>query len=976
MENRTERPSHPPCAGEGVDNATAEPWKPRLLRKPCAKRLGSSPSKPSPRQSPFINDPQQAGGSHYNSTHESTDSVKRLRCRSSVEPTAVTAPRYRCQSSVDDLTESNRRASEGDQCGDHSQRRAVRSLNRFRGTPKACGWAPPDASQGDSPHYFLTTVEQVRGAPGPFEDRARSPAYSSTSQHYFSPKSPDPDTASPARVSREEAGKPFGAKSGQADTVMRKLTVPKITSRPLSPVGIPNCVERRLSLPLDVSEDVVDQLFGDLEIWREKFGASTRMKGNVLISVLGNDLGEAGKPDACEDAFAELQNLVEYNLGASVSVSLPSREATPRALPAADYADISDPEVVFGCCDTDESGSLGLHELRFALHAFGLFPPLDTLQEWMQGEESVDVVEFKVILSNKLNADLPKCMKRARTVPYSLRGVSLQQLTQLDKTFVASGWIEERCSEYNGENEQAITRGEAFRMEPNLYALDRFVIVPVTSSETSSNGDPKCRDLVPQELCDQAGLPIANRCCSYSELVNPLGVRIDAFVSHFWGHPFSETMCSLRKWSLSAHWRFHRRRSEDMVFWLCFLALNQHQKGEEVGSSPEEGPFNAALMQAKCAVMILDEQVNPFQRIWCLFEVKRLTDLRKPFELICSFGPVHELLNGSNETSEEEASDCVEGIGAALEKVCAFDAKASSEADKLAIWHRVADPALRRMPLETAKTLFTETSFRRFDMKMRSLLAEPLFRFSMLGKEFGKAFWYIGMGAAFGAQDLELLQHWSGWDITQLQVPVMSGGHKTTDWTLLHCAAYFGHYEAVESLISRNAEINYATIHGYAALHHAARNGHESITKFLLDKKASMTSAKGICALNNCAHQGYAKVCDILLHARANVNNATNRGQGTQTVLHVASGQGHDEVVKVLLKHGVDLLTVTADGSNALHKAAQYNHINVFSAIVDSELRDVTPALVARTKAGRSCLDIAISEGHKVLADLIRFQWT
>ncbi|CAE8647194.1 unnamed protein product [Polarella glacialis] len=85
-----------------------------------------------------------------------------------------------------------------------------------------------------------------------------------------------------------------------------------------------------------------------------------------------------------------------------------------------------------------------------------------------------------------------------------------------------------------------------------------------------------------------------------------------------------------------------------MVFWVCVLALNQHRAAEEVGSSPEDGPFNAALMQAKAgAVMILDNNVHPFRRIWCLYEVKRLTDLNKDFQLICSLGPVGSLLEAS-----------------------------------------------------------------------------------------------------------------------------------------------------------------------------------------------------------------------------------------------------------------------------------------------------------------------------------------
>ena len=35
---------------------------------------------------------------------------------------------------------------------------------------------------------------------------------------------------------------------------------------------------------------------------------------------------------------------------------------------------------VFDCCDTDDSGELDLHELKFALNAFGLFPSLDYLR--------------------------------------------------------------------------------------------------------------------------------------------------------------------------------------------------------------------------------------------------------------------------------------------------------------------------------------------------------------------------------------------------------------------------------------------------------------------------------------------------------------------------------------------------------------------------------------------------------------------
>eukprot|EP00444_Apocalathium_aciculiferum_P040542 CAMPEP_0183528058 /NCGR_PEP_ID=MMETSP0371-20130417/22465_1 /TAXON_ID=268820 /ORGANISM="Peridinium aciculiferum, Strain PAER-2" /LENGTH=468 /DNA_ID=CAMNT_0025727621 /DNA_START=39 /DNA_END=1441 /DNA_ORIENTATION=+ len=423
-------------------------------------------------------------------------------------------------------------------------------------------------------------------------------------------------------------------------------------------------------------------------------------------------------------------------------------------------------------------------------------------------------------------------------------------------------------------------------------------------------------------------------------------------------------MTSLHKWSDTAYKRVDRAQPQDTVFWLCFLALNQHRKGEEVGASPEEGPFNAALMQAKGAVMILDEQVNPFSRIWCLFEVKRLTDLKKEFELICSFGSVASLLDGSTRSSQDmtEVTACVQQIGDALEKVSAHAAKASSEADKLAIWHRVADPAFRRMPLERARLKFADASFRRFDMTMRSLLAQPLFQANMRCADFEKALRYIGLGAAFGDADLELLQH--SIDVRTVQVSVKSGGSQSVMWTLLHCAAFFGHLEAVDSLLRRKADMEESTSFGYAALHHASRNGHVAITSFLLERNAQIVSKRGLNALGNSVHQGYAEVVDILLQARA----SANARERNETPLGVATVQGHLEVVKVLLAHKADVLASTADGSTALHLATQDNHV----AVVEALLGDSPQAVRRKTQRGLSALDLAEQKGHNELADRFR----
>ena len=86
------------------------------------------------------------------------------------------------------------------------------------------------------------------------------------------------------------------------------------------------------------------------------------------------------------------------------------------------------------------------------------------------------------------------------------------------------------------------------------------------------------------------------------------------------------------------------------------------------------------------------------------------------------------------------------------------------------------------------------------------------------------------------------------------------------DDTPLMKAAGKGHLEMVDLLISKGANINYATILG-TALIGAAGGGHKEVVK-------------------------------ILLHRGAGVNFSNNSGQ---TALHLAASSGHTEVVTILL---------------------------------------------------------------------------
>ena len=109
-------------------------------------------------------------------------------------------------------------------------------------------------------------------------------------------------------------------------------------------------------------------------------------------------------------------------------------------------------------------------------------------------------------------------------------------------------------------------------------------------------------------MLETAGVPGAPRFpCCYSQLLNPEGVEVDFFVSHWWGHEFSRTVGALEKVASSCFTELGRATPSDVVFWICLFALNQHKAAEEVGSSPEHGPFNAALAKARHGAVMVKE---------------------------------------------------------------------------------------------------------------------------------------------------------------------------------------------------------------------------------------------------------------------------------------------------------------------------------------------------------------------------------
>ena len=520
---------------------------------------------------------------------------------------------------------------------------------------------------------------------------------------------------------------------------------------------------------------------------------------------------------------------------------------------------------------------------------------------------------------------LPDFVLCPGTIPHSLRGMALGQLQHLETLFVKSGWLAAKCESFNTENAQAIANGTRFKQGPNLYALDTFVVTPMTKP-----GPSEAREVDRQNtIAEAAGMS------SFSELVNPFGLIVHCFVSHFWGHDFRSTVAALELWS-AEHYQTMTSEKESLVFWICLFALNQHNVAEEVGQNPQQGPFNAALAQATGgAVMVLDEEINPFKRIWCLFEISRLKHLQRPFELICREGSLSR-----PETSQNRAAstEMLQATCEVLWSVSAAKAQSSVEADKYQIWAEVADTCVKggidglgaskyfQAVIDQLGTDLLETYFTDFNRYMRSLLSTTMLQVLLWSGEYRSAAKCCLFGGAKvnSSQVVEIsnsftqesertawLNHMligaSASDESMAKLLLENGADVLAAMndgaTALMAAAIGGHVDVAKLLLENGADARAARQNGATALMLAAQSGHADVCKLLLEQGADVRAARqdGVTALMLAAQGGYLAVSKLLLEQGANARAATPDGV---TALMVARRNGHEAVARLLQQHG------------------------------------------------------------------------
>ncbi|OAL29898.1 hypothetical protein AYO22_01804 [Fonsecaea multimorphosa] len=148
--------------------------------------------------------------------------------------------------------------------------------------------------------------------------------------------------------------------------------------------------------------------------------------------------------------------------------------------------------------------------------------------------------------------------------------------------------------------------------------------------------------------------------------------------------------------------------------------------------------------------------------------------------------------------------------------------------------------------------------------------------------------------------------------------------------TPLILAAKNCHKLAAQLLLEKGAEINARNNRGETALYWAARNGHEAMVDFLLKKGASvlMKDDEGWTALDWAVVGSNSEVVKILL------KNGVSSTKGRGRALFLASDEGHEQTVQMLLNSGVDVNAKDYLDSSPLDWAVPPGHMETVTVLL------------------------------------------
>jgi len=199
--------------------------------------------------------------------------------------------------------------------------------------------------------------------------------------------------------------------------------------------------------------------------------------------------------------------------------------------------------------------------------------------------------------------------------------------------------------------------------------------------------------------------------------------------------------------------------------------------------------------------------------------------------------------------------------------------------------------------------------------------------------------------------------------------------------TALSEASIYGHPEMVEYLLENGADVNATKKYGETALILASLNGHTECVRILLEKKADVTAKTNddLTALQKASQRGNIKIVEMLLDAGADDNVKDKKAYiahiKANMALIEAIKNGRTEVVRGLLEkeNGADANVKIYYGSTVLHLASKEGHTEIVKLLLDNganviaqDVNDKTALELVEDKINESSDDDSMSIDSEV----------
>ena len=213
-------------------------------------------------------------------------------------------------------------------------------------------------------------------------------------------------------------------------------------------------------------------------------------------------------------------------------------------------------------------------------------------------------------------------------------------------------------------------------------------------------------------------------------------------------------------------------------------------------------------------------------------------------------------------------------------------------------------------------------------------------------------------------EDVDLMQLVRGSDLEATD---------TKGRTPLILAAQNGNAKTVRQLIDSKANIMATDENDWSALHHAAKEGRQSVIPLLQGADLEAREKKeNSTPLILAAEEGKDEAVRTLMNMKANTMASDKYGF---TALHSAANSGYEEVVQLMIQMGASFKTKNQRGESPLHTAARKGKDDVVRVLVEAgaplETKDNhgrTPLIVAAEYGKDAAVSILLSQGADIAA--------